>query len=291
MTIQQAQQQCVLRLRLLYEEREAGNIADWVMEHITGKKRIDRLMDKQLALTQQEKNKLDEVLRALSTHQPIQYVLHEAWFAGLKFFVNRHVLIPRPETEELVEWIGETIAANKEMRSLIDIGTGSGCIPVTLKKKWPQLTATAIDVSDDALEVAQTNAAGMQAPVVFRQVDFLREELWDTLSSFDIIVSNPPYIRQSEHVAMSKNVLDFEPSIALFVPDNDALIFYRKLAVFGKKHLNTGGYLFVEINEALGTDTKQLFESFGYETELRNDLQGKERMIRAKKIPADSPAT
>lgn len=281
MTTREAQQKAQLQLKILYDEREAINITEWVMEHITGKKRIDRLLDKQAMLTTSQELQLDMFLQELATHKPIQYVLGEAWFAGMKFFVNEHVLIPRPETEELVSWIVlESQKLKVKSQKLLDIGTGSGCIPVSLKKLWPEISVSSVDVSKEALEVAQKNADTLQAEINLLHFDFLNELSWDQLPVVDIIVSNPPYIKQSEHSNMSKNVLDFEPSIALFVPDEDALLFYRKIALFSKTHLSKYGSIFLEINEALGKEVVVLYESFGYKVELRKDMQGKDRMAK-----------
>lgn len=285
MTTREAQQKAQLQLKILYDEREAVNITDWVMEHITGKKRIDRLLDKQAMLTTSQQLQLDTILQELATHKPIQYVLGEAWFAGMKFFVNENVLIPRPETEELVQWVGEESQklsrhTRDKSQKLLDIGTGSGCIPISLKKLLPELSVSSVDVSKEALEVAKKNAAGLDVDVNFLHLDFLNEANWDQLPIVDIIVSNPPYIKQSEQNNMSKNVLDFEPSIALFVPDEDALLFYRKIALFSKTHLSKSGSIFLEINEALGKEVIELYESAGYKVELRKDMQGKDRMAR-----------
>ena len=282
MTIQSAQQEVLVQLKLLYDDREAANITDWVMEHITGKKRIDRLMDKQASLSEIQLSCLQSILAELATHKPIQYVLGEAWFAGMKFYVNEAVLIPRPETEELVDWTEHIIKNEKlKIKNLLDIGTGSGCIPISLKKKLPQIAVTSIDVSGEALKVAGQNAETLNAEINFLQLDFLNEANWDQLPVFDLIVSNPPYIKQSEEANMSKNVLAFEPSLALFVPDEDALLFYRKIALFAKSHLSKQGFIFLEINEALGKEVTRLLESSGYEVELRKDMQGRDRMIKA----------
>lgn len=279
MTIQQAQQHTVSQLRLLYSERESANIADWVLEHVTGQRRIDRLMNKQEKLPAAQQAQLTSLLQQLATHRPVQYVLGEAWFSGYRFFVNEHVLIPRPETEELVEWVMEEIGRSlHQNQTLLDIGTGSGCIPISIKKKNPAVSVTAVDISEDALKVAQKNAAALSAEVNFIQLDFLNEATWDALPVFDIITSNPPYIKQSEEKEMSQNVLAFEPAIALFVPDNDPLLFYRCIAAFAKKHLAEKGMVFLEINEALGEETRQLFEQNGFAAVVKKDLQGKDRM-------------
>ena len=282
MTIQSAQQQAITALKLLYDDREAANIADWVMEHITGKKRIDRLLDKQASFSEEQTQQLQSILSELSTHKPVQYVLGEAWFAGMRFFVNDAVLIPRPETEELIFWIAEVIKNDKlKIKNLIDIGTGSGCIPISLQKKISDVAISSIDISVDALAVAKQNAVTLDAIVNFIQLDFLEEANWAHLPVFDIIVSNPPYIKQSEESNMSKNVLAFEPALALFVPDEDALLFYRKIVLFAKTHLSQNGMIFLEINEALGNEVVSLFKKNGFETELKKDLQGRDRMVKA----------
>lgn len=285
MTIQMAEQQTLIHLKKMYEEREATTISDWVMENITRNTKIDRLLNKEQFLSEEEMNKLNNVLSELATYKPIQYVLGEAWFAGMKFFVNQHTLIPRPETEELVNWIvGESEKLKVKSENVLDIGTGCGCIPIALKKKLPRLSIVSIDVSKDALEVAQLNAHALQTDIRLLTIDFLDERNWGPLPIFDIIVSNPPYIRQSEKESMAKNVLDFEPSVALFVPDDDALIFYRKIAAFGKTHLSDTGLIYLEINEMLGKEVVDLFCMMGYTVELRKDMQGKDRMVKAKSI-------
>ena len=281
MTIQQAQQETRIQLNSIYDEREAANITDWVMEHITGQKRIDRLLNKEALLTDTQEKRLSNILPQLAAHKPVQYVLNEAWFAGMPFFVNEHVLIPRPETEELVEWV--VVGSQKlkvKSQKLLDIGSGSGCIPVSVKKKLPDLSVTSIDVSEGALQVAKKNAAILETDIQFLHLDFLNEGNWKELPEFDIIVSNPPYIKQSEHNSMAKHVTDFEPSLALFVPDEDALLFYRKIALFAKTHLSKHGSVFLEINEALGKETVSLYESEGYVVELKKDMQGKDRMVK-----------
>lgn len=279
MTLQAAQASLIAQLQTLYDARESANIADWVMEYITGKKRIDRLLVKDAPLAQEQETSLLQITGALLRHTPVQYVLGESWFCGMKFFVNPHVLIPRPETEELVSWIRE----EGRTGSILDIGTGSGCIAISLARLVPSAAVTAIDVSDDALQAARKNADSLQAAVSFQQLDFLQEHNWNHLPVFDTIVSNPPYIRQSESGDMNRNVLDHEPHIALFVPDNDALLFYRKIQAFGRMHLAEGGNIFLEINEALGPETVSLFSSPGYITELRKDMQGKYRMLKVSR--------
>lgn len=284
MTVQEAYKQLMFQLFELYDDREAGNIADRVTEHITGLKRIDRIINKQFLLTTEQEELLKNYTAQLLDHKPVQYVLHEAWFAGIKFYVDENVLIPRPETEELVLWIlKEVYSLSLANYSLLDIGTGSGCIPIALKKKLSSAEIYAVDVSAAALEVAKKNAASQQTKIIFHRLDILDEPAWKRLPTFDIIISNPPYIKQNEEDEMRKNVLQYEPHIALFVPENDALIFYKTIAAFGLKHLNKNGKLFFEINEALGNEVCVLLEQYGYKNiELKKDMQGKDRMVKAE---------
>jgi release factor glutamine methyltransferase len=284
MTVYEAQQQLHRALVELYDDREAANIADWVMEHVTGLRKIDRIMHKQSPLAPEKAARLQEYTRELLTHKPVQYVLHEAWFCGMPFYVDENVLIPRPETEELVEWVVERQKAdgnNSEMLRILDIGTGSGCIPVSLKKKMPEAEIYACDVSEGALAIAARNAAAQQTSINFFQVDFLDENSWSSLPEVDIIVSNPPYIPQSDKNTMLQNVLAYEPHLALFVPDDDALVFYDAIARFAKRTLPNHGCVFVEIHEDLGKKTKELFESKGFKGEVKKDFQGKDRMVKA----------
>lgn len=284
MTIQQAYQELSLQLSTLYEQSEAANIADWVIEYLTGKRKLDRITGKDIILNGQQRQQLGIITKKLMVHIPVQYVLNETWFAGMKFYVNEDVLIPRPETEELVEWIFTEVRNTKyEIRKVLDIGTGSGCIPITLKKRIPELNVKAIDVSEGALNVAAKNAISIGVQVYFLRLDFLDENTWSNFGKFDIIVSNPPYIKLGEACTMNVNVLEHEPHLALFVPDEDALLFYKKIAGFAKDHLAENGMIFLEINEALGKDVTELFESKGYKTVLKKDMQGKDRIIKATK--------
>ncbi|MDI9364762.1 MAG: peptide chain release factor N(5)-glutamine methyltransferase [Flavobacterium sp.] len=286
MTINTAYHRLLYQLFELYDDREAANIADWVIEHITGQLRIERILYKDLPLNNSQQQQLETFTQQLLQRKPVQYVLQEAWFAGMKFFVKEGVLIPRPETDELVDQVASfnPIAIGLQVSGslqILDIGTGSGCIPIALKKRLPTSNILSIDISDVALAIAQKNATDLQADIALQQVDFLNETNWYQLGNFDIIVSNPPYIKQSESAKMSKHVTDYEPSLALFVADNNALIFYEKIATFGKTHLNRNGQIFVEINEALGHETITMFQQNGYQTLLKQDLQGKDRMIKA----------
>jgi release factor glutamine methyltransferase len=311
MTMHEAQQQLQTTLYQLYDNREATTIADWVMEHVTGMRKIDRILHKQSPLPPDRLTLLQEHTRELLTHKPVQYVLHEAWFCGMPLYVDENVLIPRPETEELVEWVVSEVRSKKyEVRNtsqepeiggpksedssyllpptsyfrILDIGTGSGCIPISLKKKMPHAEIYACDISEGALAVAQKNAATQQTAVHFLSADFLDDTTWSTLPAIDIIVSNPPYIPHHNQNSMLQNVLAYEPHLALFVPNEDPLQFYHAIARFAQQKLLPGGCIFVEIHEDLGEQTKALFESKGFVAEVKKDFQGKERMVKANVI-------
>lgn len=279
MTIESAKDQLIQQLAALYEPREAASITHMVLEHLTGMNKTDRMIHKHQELSVEQEDRLLSMVTSLLNNRPIQYALGEAWFGGMKFIVNEHTLIPRPETEELIEWIKAT--ANPEPQKVLDIGTGSGCIPITLKKEFPLWHITAIDVSDDTLQVAKQNATLNDVAIEFMGMDFLNESLWLNLPNYNIIISNPPYIKKSEKDTMSANVVDHEPHVALFVPDEDALIFYRKIASFGLSHLKKNGQLFFEINQLLGKEVCALLEEMGYDPILRKDLHGNDRMIMA----------
>lgn len=278
MNYQKAYQLLVEHLKNLYDEIEAYKIADMALEYITQQSRIERLIHQQNELTQPQLQQFELIKQQLITAKPIQYILQEAWFYKRKFWVNEQVLIPRPETEELVALILQNIKPNA---IIIDIGTGSGCIPISLKKESPNLNITSVDISNEALQVAQKNANNLQADISFRHLNFLDETTWDSVGMFDVIVSNPPYIKLSEKTTMHKNVVGFEPSTALFVEEDDALIFYKKIIAFSKTHLNTHGKIFVEINESLGKETLQLLIDAGFIAAIKKDLQQKDRMIMA----------
>ena len=281
MDLQQAQRELAADLDPVYGNREAALIADWVMEHLTGFGRLDRLTKSGIRLSEDNLKQYVRFRGELLEHRPVQYVLHECWFAGMKFYVDENVLIPRPETEELVEWASSVIAAGPG-GVLLDIGTGSGCIAIALAGKLPSLTVYGCDVSPEALGVASRNATDLGARVRFLQLDFLDSSQWSTLPPVQWLVSNPPYIPLQEKANMDRHVAEAEPSQALFVPDSDPLVFYRALAGFATTQLLPGGAVFVEIHEDLAADTTALFKAAGFhEVTVRKDMQGKERMIKA----------
>jgi release factor glutamine methyltransferase len=266
-------------LQHIYDEGEATALAHQAMEALTGMSRLERLTDKYQALGTSLEARFSEMEQALLKGEPIQYVLGEAIFLERTFKVNSNVLIPRPETEELVEWI----LKNENPASLLDVGTGSGCISISLALGLPNASVRAIDVSEGALNVARENAIQLGAAVHFQQVDFLNEEERNALSSFEVIVSNPPYIPINEAETLHQNVRDFEPGTALFVPNEDPLLFYRKLAEFGKTHLIGGGSIYCELHQNYAAETARMFVAEGYENvEVRNDAFGNARMVRVK---------
>ncbi len=269
------------QLSTIYANREAQQITNLVLEEITQLTQTERVVNNKQELTAHQIHILENYLHQLKQHKPIQQVLGYTWFCNNKFLVNEHVLIPRPETEELVELI--TNENNNKALEILDIGTGSGCIAISLKNKLPLANVTAIDVSTFALQVAHQNAEKLQQSIDLKQIDFLNENTWFELENFDIIVSNPPYIKAFEQTTMQKNVLAYEPHIALFVPDNNALIFYEKIATFALHHLTKNGNVYVEINESLGKETSSIFIEAGFKTMMIKDMQQKNRIIKAWK--------
>lgn len=235
-----------------------------------------------VALTTTQEAQLSNIINRLQQGEPLQYIEGETQFYGIKFYVNPAVLIPRPETTELVDWIIRD-NPNKPIR-ILDLGTGSGCIAIALSRQLPQATIDACDISSEALAMAKKNNESNDTQVTF----FIHDMLNTTTPlphSYDILVSNPPYIRQSEAKEMARNVTEWEPHTALFVPDNDALRFYHAIAEIGQTEaLRPGGSIYVEINQALGKETVNLFETYGYqEVTLRKDIYGNERMVRVIK--------
>lgn len=281
MTYPDAQRQITDNLLSIYSPGEAAAISGLLLEHLTGKRPQEWRSRDNTALTTAQEQAIPALLTRLLAHEPIQYVTGEAWFCGLRFHVNRHVLIPRPETEELVEWLISQCRFPIDTLSIADMGTGSGCIPIAVKKRLGKAHVRGYDISTDALGVARANAAALDIPVQFEQLDMLDSNATDSLPLFDFITSNPPYIPQREKDNMPANVTGYEPGLALFVPDNDPLLFYKALAMLGKTKLNTGGMLLMELHEDLARQCVSLFNQEGYQTEIKKDMQGKERMLRA----------
>ena len=276
------------------DEQEIESFFFILTEYLHNLKRVDVALYPNFELSDDEVEKWNVILAQLQQEKPIQYITGEAWFYGLKFEVNENTLIPRPETEELVEWIIESQKSKEKSQKLeiLDIGTGTGCIPISLKANLTQSNVFAIDVSEKALEVAKRNAELNKVEINFIQANILEVEDLSKLpssivhhpSSYNIIVSNPPYVRNLEKQQIKKNVLDYEPHLALFVEDNDALLFYRKIAQLALKNLAPNGLLFFEINQYLGNETVELLQNLGFKNiELRKDFYGNDRMIKCEK--------
>lgn len=279
MTVKEARQDIINSTGKIYDESEAANIADLLLENISGLSKTDFILQKDFLLSENQEIQLTGAKLRLLNHEPIQYIINEAWFYGLQFYVDKNVLIPRPETEELIESIISNIKFPIDSLKILDIGTGSGCIPIALKRKLRKAEVWSCDISEKALAVAKRNANALAAEINFRHLDFLNEKETANLPSFDIIVSNPPYVPERDKTTMHSNVLNYEPHTALFVPDNDALVFYKFIAAFAKKHLNKNGSIFLEIHEAYGNAVKNLFLNEGFPSvEIKKDMQEKDRI-------------
>jgi release factor glutamine methyltransferase len=270
--------QIVQNILNLYDNREAQTIAFWLLEDLFGVSKVSVMIDTKILLDSQQ---LNNACQRLSEGEPVQYVTGKAYFGDMAFKVNHHVLIPRPETEELALWIRDSIQ-KKENSKILDIGTGSGCLAIWLAKNLPQSKVWALDISKEALEIAQSNAETHQLEIEFLCKDVLLDDLVD-LPKFDVLVSNPPYILPSEKSKMRTNVLNYEPHLALFIPENQPFLFYERILFLGKQLLTIGGKIYFEINEQFGKEMIALFQKYGYqEIELKEDLFGKSRMIVGK---------
>jgi len=271
------------KLSPIYAPEEAESLSRLILEHVTGFSRLQLHLHQSDRLSEPKIMQIGEILNRLATHEPIQYILGEADFHGLKFCVTPAVLIPRAETEELVDWI---ISEEKETcKSLLDIGTGSGCIPIAIDRHATIGKIEGWDISAEALEIARQNAMRNDSRVQFSLQDIFDTSSLPESAKWDVIVSNPPYVLTEESALMEQNVVGFEPHLALFVPDNDPLLFYRTIARFAAAHLQPHGMLYFEINERMGERTSELLREQGFSEILtRKDLQGKERMIRAKRM-------
>ena len=291
MRIRDLEKAFTTELTILYDFEEARNIAWLAVSSVCQMSRIEYLGAKHDELSSADEILLLRYLVELKTGKPLQYVLGETEFFGLPFKVNPSVLIPRPETEELVDWIIKDITQSKieidlQDQLILDIGTGSGCIPVALKKNLPAARVWGIDVSSKAIDTARENSALNDV-----EVSFFEENIFGLLSKemfktpFSVIVSNPPYVTLAEKKSMHKNVVDFEPHGALFVENDDPLQFYKTIAIFAEERLREKGRLFLEINENYGNEMITLLEESGFQNiELRQDLRGRERMIKAEKV-------
>ena len=279
MTINQAQQELKTLMTKLYDASEARSINRYVFDDYLLSGNYFSLNGEMDNILLEQYNSVKE---KLLTGMPVQYALGFAWFYGIKLKVNNTVLIPRPETEELVEWILEDTQKSDKDISVLDIGTGSGCIPIVLSLKNPQLKLSALDVSESALITASRNAFRYNVEIDFLLIDILNRDQQKKLNNYDIIVSNPPYISESEKKIMSENVLDFEPHLSLFVSDNHPLVFYKCIADFAQKHLTKNGHLYFECNTFTALDVKKMLEEKKFrDVILRKDLNGNDRLIKA----------
>ena len=283
------------KLAQVYDEGEAKAIARLAYEVRFGLTFTDLCLGKDTQLSADDQAQAAEICSRLLLQEPVQYVLGQAEFCGHTIMVNEHVLIPRPETEELCRWIisngrqqtntdSQEKSAVVRCKRILDIGTGSGCIAVTLAAALPQAEVTAWDISAEALQVARENARRSGVPVTFQQVDMLNTHHVPLATQWELIVSNPPYICYKERAMMESNVLDHEPHTALFVPDDDPLLFYRAIAEYGQKALKVGGWLYFEINPLYADELTDMFCAMSYhDIETKEDQYGKQRMIRAKR--------
>ena len=258
---------------------ELTSLIGMLIEAVTGWNRMQQIVNVNTGLSKEQQALLEDYAQQLLAGKPIQYILGKAWFMGNELMVNEHVLIPRPETEELVEWIISYASIMNKPLSIIDMGTGSGCIPIALKLALPKCTLTGLDISKDALAMAKMNAKNLNASIEWMEEDILNTAALDT--SYDIMVSNPPYIPLREKKDMQEQVLNFEPSIALFVSNEDPLIYYKAIAKIGKQNLSKNGQLFFEIHYNQGKAILALLDELNYHAELRQDSFGKNRMVRA----------
>ena len=268
------------------DDREVNNILNLLLEEVLHLKKSQVKAHEKNELKETDAQKLLSILQRLQKNEPVQYALGVADFFGMRFKVNQHVLIPRPETEELVDFIIKTmlpVSLQGNLR-MMDIGTGSGCIAITLKKNLPEAEILAVDKSEAALDVAMQNDKALDAGVDFLLSDFLDERSWESLGVFDAIISNPPYITRFEFATLMQRVRDFEPQQALIAEGDEPFIFYSKIAEFGKKHLKPSGYIFVEVNSMHAKEIASIFQRNGYRKIMTvKDLQGNDRILEARK--------
>jgi release factor glutamine methyltransferase len=282
--VKKEQQYLQDKLLTCYSATEAAAIARWVFETRFHYSRLDYCLGKDRDFSKEERDDFENIVCRLLENEPVQYVLGETDFCDQKFLVNHHVLIPRPETEELVRWIASDLSPFPAAPRILDLGTGSGCIAISLSSLLSQAVISACDISEDALDIARKNARNQNVAVSFFQEDILHPHHLLSGAVWDVWVSNPPYICERERKDMSRNVLDYEPSTALFVPDEDPLLFYRAIARLGLKGLCPGGFLYFEINRAYGELTRQMLEEMGYqEIQVRQDQFGNDRMIKCRR--------
>ena len=283
MSLNEIKQALKKKLAGQFESVELGPILSILIEHVTGWDQMQQVLHKDNSISEDQSLAFETAAAQLLAGRPIQYITGKAWFMGAAYTVNEQVLIPRPETEELVDWVIEYAEIKGKALRILDIGTGSGCIAIALKKALPEATVVAIDISTNAIKIAEGNAAALNAEVEFVALDILNTAFLP--GQYDVIISNPPYIPMHEMKNMELQVTDHEPNIALFVPDEDPLVFYKAIARLAKLHLSSNGQLFFEIHYDQGDAMIQLLDEMHFHAELRPDLFGKDRMIRASLKP------
>jgi release factor glutamine methyltransferase len=280
MTFKQAFTYIHQELKNIYPETEIEAFIQILCRHLFGLSRFDCILRNTDSLTEKSESQIYNIIQELKGFKPIQYILRETEFYGLRFFVDEAVLIPRPETEELVEWVINDWK-NKGDISVLDIGTGSGCIAVTLANKLPLAKVSALDVSPEALAVAKKNAFEHKVKIEFYQLDILNNKFPAQLQ-YDVIVSNPPYVTYEQKELMDSNVLDFEPHLALFASEKNPFVFYEAISEIAQNHLKPNGAIYFEMNEEKAHETAKIIEKFGFICELKQDINGKYRMIKAQ---------
>jgi len=278
-TIQQINNQLKNKLKNVYSNAEIQQLLFLIYKKAANLSKIQVLTNYEMQIPEHNYNEITDIANRLANNEPIDYIIGETEFFNLQFIVNPSVLIPRPETEELVHWV---LTDYNKKQKILDIGTGSGCIAVSLAKNMQNAEVFAVDISKQALETAKKNAQNNGVKINFAECNILNADYTLLPQGIDIIISNPPYVRQSEKTFIKPNVLDYEPELALFVTDNNPIVFYKEIALTGKKILNNNGLIFFEINEALAKEVKNMLEELQYsQIEIRKDINGKERMVKA----------
>ena len=294
-TIKELKEIFISSISELYPSEEVQSFFNLLSEKYLGLSRIEIVLNSEMKISKNQLFTFEEAIQRLIKFEPIQYIIGETEFYGLQFLVDNNVLIPRPETEELVDWIvkdtneknedrKDLFIANESFKTVLDIGTGSGCIAISLAHSLTNTNVSAIDISEGALQIAKQNSQLNKVDVNFEKADILNIDDDFSDMNFDVIVSNPPYVREQEKSQIEPNVIKHEPALALFVEDNDPLLFYRKIAQFSQKYLKNEGVLFFEINEYLSKELISMLKTEGFkEVILRKDIFGKARMIKCKK--------
>jgi release factor glutamine methyltransferase len=281
MTIEGANRILISSLTGPFDVREASSISFLVMERLTGMSKSLQVLNKKKEFTVKQTELFQHYLTDLMKQRPVQYVLEEAWFGSFPFFVNEHVLIPRPETEELVDWLLKDSSGLASGAMVLDIGTGSGCIGISIKKKREDFQVSGLDIDDSALQVALKNSRVLDAQVKFFLCDIRDPIQRDNIDMVDMIISNPPYIPEHQKQSLDRHVKDFEPAIALFVPDEDPIQFYKVIGDIALHKLKPGGALFLEIHHDFAISIMEWYEGKGFSMELRKDFSGNNRMMKA----------